>query len=82
MGITCCSKTGKRIIKEVGKKGASLILKVVALNGVRPDNVGDVQNFLEEIANEPYLYIGQNKMPRRMIFNGKHENFDRFMIIF
>ena len=69
MGITCGCKTGRAIIKSAGINSNSLILKVVAF-GEAEHGTKEILDFLDELSQEPYLYIGRNKMPHRIIYNG------------
>ena len=72
MGITCNSRLGRTIVKEAGKNCGSLILKVVKFGRIsHDDETKDALNLLDELVDEPYLYIGRNKMPHRIIFNGR-----------
>ncbi|XP_063684324.1 uncharacterized protein LOC134818601 isoform X2 [Bolinopsis microptera] len=70
MGITCCRKTAKDIIKAAGNDCSMLIKKVVEFGeATHDDAVEDALTLLDELMDEQYLYMGRNNLPHRMIYN-------------
>ena len=62
---TCC------LIFDAMITVKSSIKQVVELEKMSKDKfVDDAPKFLEEIAEEQYLYMGRNNLPHRIIYNG------------
>ena len=73
MGITCCSKTAKQIIKTAGEKCSMLIKKVVEFGkATHKDAIEDALTLLDKLMEEQYLYMGRKYFPYRMIYNGTY----------
>ena len=73
MGITCCSRTAKKIINTAGEKCSMLIKKVVEFGeATHKDAIEDALTLLDELMEEQYLYMGRNYLPHRMIYNGTY----------
>ena len=74
MGFTCCSRTARDIIKMAGVDSDGMITKIVQFGKTaaeqRPTQL-QLKEFLEELSREPYIYIGRNRIPHKLIYNSR-----------
>ena len=76
MGITCSSKTARELIKVAGIECDRLVLRILEfqeklMSKRRIVTREDMDSLMEQLSRDPYLYIGQNSVPHKLVLNGK-----------
>ncbi|KAL5252834.1 hypothetical protein ACHWQZ_G015565 [Mnemiopsis leidyi] len=69
MGVCCSSDTVRNIIKKAGMNTDSIIRSIVSFQKSGKKTVDDLNSLLENLKTQPYIYIGVNKVPHKLIYN-------------
>ena len=77
MGITCCSKTARGVIKVAGEECDMLAKRIILFQETNKENFDlkaeQLMVLIKKLSKDPYLYIGQNRVPHKLIVNGTLE---------
>ena len=74
LGISCSSQTVRHNIKAAALIQESLVMTVKEF---RDEHAGgtatpqQLQELLAKLSSQPYLFMGMNKMPTKMVYNSE-----------
>ena len=69
--MCCSSDTVRRIIKKAGMNSDIMIKSIIEFQKEGKKTAADLNSFLEKLRNQPYMFIGVNKVPHKLIYNSK-----------
>jgi hypothetical protein len=84
MGLTCSSKTVKKLTMKAAKNHDGLIMKLLEFIRIARDrSPEDEENeeLLKTISEQPYVFFGHNNIPHHIVYNGENIQ-PRYVIAF
>ena len=72
MGITCSSKTARKLIKIAGTDCDALVLRILNHQQEQVTSEEALKKLVTELSHDPYLYFGENSIPHKLILNGNN----------
>ena len=70
MGITCSSKTARKLIKIAGTDCDGLVLRILNHQKELLTSEQALIKLVSELSRDPYLYFGENTIPHKLVLNG------------
>ena len=73
MGVCCNSRTVRDIIKKAGLNTDSMIKSIIEFQKEGKKTPEELDAFLETLKNHPYIFIGANRIPHKLIYNRTYD---------